>query len=151
MVPMRAFAFAMVLMVGAAPSLADSKSDPNGFGKKTVALFDAMKANDVAALDGMLAPHVVFTNFAGVVGARADYLAVFSRKILTIEAYKLDPVSVEVYGDAAVVVYRITITAHTGTQPWPKQLISTDTWVKQAAGWQLAARHSSAMMVAPQH
>jgi hypothetical protein len=102
-----------------------------------------MKAQNVATLDGMLAPRFMFTSFAGMTGTRAQYLDVFAKKQMTIDDFKLDPVGVEVYGDAAVVVYRFTIKAQVGGQSWPGQLVSTDTWVKLKGAWKLAARHSS--------
>jgi ketosteroid isomerase-like protein len=122
---------------------AESKSDPEGFGRRTVQLFDAMKARDVAALDAMLAARFVFTTFVGTTGTRAQYMDVLAKKIMNIDAYKLEPVGVEVYGDAAVVVYHLLIQATANGQPWPGHLISTDTWVKQGGSWKLAARHSS--------
>jgi hypothetical protein len=122
---------------------AESKSDPQDFGKRTVQLYDAMKARDVGALETMLAPRFMFTTFAGTTGTRAQYLDVLAKKIMTIEAYRLDPVGVEVYGDVAVVIYHLAIEAHVGDQAWPPHLVSTDTWVKQGAAWKLAARHSS--------
>ncbi len=129
-------------------SHAESKSDPEGFGKRTVQLFDAMKAHDVAALEPMLAPRFVFTTFVGTVGTRAQYLDVLAKKIMNIDAYKLDPVGVEVYGDAAIVIYHLHIQAKANGQPWPEHLISTDTWVKQNSAWKLASRHSSVVAAA---
>ncbi len=149
MLPMRAVALVLALSSAAPVSLAPLKSDPNGFGKKTLQLFEAMKSNNVTALDSLLAPQFVFTNFVGVSATRGAYLEVFVKKELVIDAYKLDPVSVEVFGNAAVVVYRLAITAHAGGQAWPTNLVSTDTWIKQKAGWQLAARHSSVVASAP--
>ncbi len=148
--PMRSVAriVAVVALVAGLTSVApraqaQSKSDPNGLGKKTMQLYDAMKANDVAALDAMLAPSFTFTNYVGVKGTRADYLAVFTKKLMVIDKYKLDPDSVTITGDKAVVMYHLAITAHVGKNPWPPTLVSVDTWVKQGAGWLLAERHSS--------
>jgi ketosteroid isomerase-like protein len=123
-----------------------SKSDPHGLGTLTVQLFDAMKAHDLATLDKLLAPEFVFATFVGSVGNRAQYLDVLARKIMNIEAYKLEPVCVEVHGDAAVVVYHLLIQAHAAGRPWPGHLLSTDTWVKQQGDWKLLARHSSVVV-----
>lgn len=135
----------MALATVARAQSAPSKSDPEGFGKRTMQLFDAMKAHDAAALDTMLAPRFVFTSFAGMTGTRAQYIDVLAKKLMVIDEYKLDPVGVDVYGDAAVVVYRYTIKAHVGGQAWPGELVSTDTWVKIKGAWKLAARHSSSV------
>jgi Domain of unknown function (DUF4440) len=145
---MRAATIAFLVIISSMAH-AESKSDPEGFGKRTVQLFDAMKAHDGAALETMLAPHFVFTTFVGTTGTRAQYIDVIAKKLMNIESYKLEPVGVEVYGDAAVVVYHLLIQAHVGDQAWPGHLISTDTWVKQGGAWKLAARHSS--VVATQH
>jgi Domain of unknown function (DUF4440) len=120
-----------------------SKTDPEGFARLTVQLFEAMKARDVAVLEALLAPQFVFATFVGSVGNRAQYIEVLAKKIMNIDAYKLEPVCVEIYGDAAVVVYHLLIQAHVGNQAWPPHLISTDTWVQKDGSWKLAARHSS--------
>ncbi len=135
-------AFALLVTLGSMAE-AQSKSDPEGFGKRTVLLYEAMKAHDAAALEGMLTPHFVFTTFVGATGTRAQYIDVIAKRVMNIESYKLEPVAVEVYDDSAVVVYRLAIQAHVGEQAWPSRLVSTDTWVKQSGAWKLAARHSS--------
>jgi ketosteroid isomerase-like protein len=140
--------FLLIVMGSVAQAQAPSKSDPEGFGKRTLQLFDAMKAQDVKAIDAMLAPHFLFTSFVGATGMRAQYLDVFAKKLMTIDSFKLNPIGVEMYGDTAVVVYRCAIKAQVGNQPWPGELVSTDTWVKLKGAWKLAARHSSAIATA---
>jgi hypothetical protein len=140
---MRALQTLIVIMTVASMAHAESKSDPEGFGKRTVDLYEAMKAGNTSALDAMLAPRFVFTSYVGATGTRAQYIDVLAKKQMVIESYKLEPVGVEVQGDAAVVVYHLTIKAHVGAVPWPSELVSTDTWVKLGGAWKLLARHSS--------
>jgi ketosteroid isomerase-like protein len=115
-------------------------------GKRTVQLFDAMKAHDVAAIDQLMTRNFVFTTFAGTTGTRAQYLEVVEKKIMQIEAYELRPICVEEHGDAAVALYVLGIRAHANGQPWPSPLVSSDFWVKQGGEWKLASRHSSVVM-----
>jgi ketosteroid isomerase-like protein len=114
------------------------------FGQKTMQLFDAMKRRDAAALDGMLASDFIFTIFTGDVGNKQGYIDA-TVKAMTIDSFKLHPIAVHIYGDSAVVVYRLSLKAQVNGAPWSPELTSTDTWIQQAGVWKLASRHSSAV------
>jgi ketosteroid isomerase-like protein len=64
-------------------------------------------------------------------------------KVYVTHSFHVDDMQVHVYGDTAVVLMLATQHATVRGQERSAQFLITDIWVKEAAGWRVAERHSS--------
>jgi ketosteroid isomerase-like protein len=112
------------------------------FGKKTTEFYEAMKKKDSAGLTEMFTDDFLYTNVAGETTNKQAYVDALA-KYLTVEAYTFRPIAVNIYGEAAIAVYQVTLKATAGGNPWNPQLTATDTWIKQKGVWKMAAHHVS--------
>lgn len=103
----------------------------------------ALKKNDVTALELILAPEFVSTDADGRLITREQYQARRTSGKVTYTAYTQDDYNVRVIGDVAIVTGRSTIKGtldgkdRTGQERW------TDTFVRRNGRWQAVASHSS--------
>ena len=126
------------LALGAATDLnASSEEDV-----KTVAALDtkyqaAVKANDAATMDQILADDFVLLNGRGRVSSKADLIESAQKKDVTYERQDEEPGTqkVRVWGDTAVVTALLWIKAVQGGKPVDYKLWFSDTYVRTPAGW----------------
>jgi ketosteroid isomerase-like protein len=109
---------------------------------KTVATLDtkyqaAVKANDAATMDQILADDFVLVNGRGKVSSKADLLESARKKEVTYERQDEEPGTqeVRVWGDTAVVTALLWIKAVQGGKPIDYKLWFSDTYVRTPAGW----------------
>jgi ketosteroid isomerase-like protein len=109
---------------------------------KTVATLDtkyqaAVKANDPATMDQILADDFVLVNGRGMVSSKADLLESARKKEVTYERQDEEPGTqeVRVWGDTAVVTALLWIKAVQGGKPIDYKLWFSDTYVRTPAGW----------------
>ena len=126
------------LSLGAAIELSAS-SEEDG---KTVAALDtkyqaAVKANDAATMDQILADDFVLVNGRGKVSTKADLIESARKKEVTYERQDEEPGTqkVRVWGDTAVVTALLWIKAGQGGKPIDHKLWFSDTYVRTPAGW----------------
>jgi uncharacterized protein (TIGR02246 family) len=128
----------IVLSLGSATHLnASSEEDA-----KTVAALDtkyqaAVKSNDAAAMDQILADDFVLVNGRGKVSNKADLIESARKKEVTYERQdeELGTQKVRVRGDTAVVTALLWIKAVQGDKPIDYKLWFSDTYVRTPAGW----------------
>jgi ketosteroid isomerase-like protein len=128
----------IALPLGAATDLnASSEEDI-----KTVAALDtkyqaAVKANDPATMDQILADEFILVNGRGKVSNKADLIESARKKEVTYERQDEEPGSqkVRVWGDTAVVTALLWIKAVQAGKPIDYKLWFSDTYVRTAAGW----------------
>ena len=99
--------------------------------------------NDWAVLDRILAEDYILTDSNGNVWTKAECLSLGKSGEDVVTSLASDDVNVHVYGDAAVVMQRLTIKETFKGKDVSGQLRTTDTWVKLSGRWQCVATHSS--------
>ena len=128
----------IALSLGTATDLnASSEEDA-----KTVAALDtkyqaAVKANDAATMDQILADDFVLVNGRGKVSSKADLIESARNKEITYERQDEEPGTqkVRVWGDTAVVTALLWIKAVQGGKPIDYKLWFSDTYIRTPAGW----------------
>ena len=99
--------------------------------------------NDWAVLDRILAEDYILTDSNGNVWTKAECLSLGKSGEDVVTSLASDDVNVHVYGDAAVVMQRLTIKETFKGEDVSGQYRTTDTWIKLAGRWQCVATHSS--------
>ena len=109
---------------------------------KTVAALDtkyqaAVKSNDAATMDQILADDFVLVTGRGKVSRKADLIESARKKEVAYERQDDEPGTqkVRVWGDTAVVTALLWIKAVQGGKPADYKLWFSDTYVRTAAGW----------------
>ncbi len=109
---------------------------------KTVAALDtkyqaAVKSNDAATMDQILADDFVLVTGRGKVSSKADLIESARKKEVTYERQdeELGTQKVRVWGDTAVVTALLWIKAVQGGKPADYKLWFSDTYVRTPTGW----------------
>ena len=109
---------------------------------KTVAALDtkyqaAVKSNDAATMDQILADDFVLVTGRGKVLRKADLIESARKKEVTYERQDEEPGTqkVRVWGDTAVVTALLWIKAVQGVKPVDYKLWFSDTYVRTPTGW----------------
>jgi ketosteroid isomerase-like protein len=134
----------LILMI-IALSLGSATNDLNASSEedaKTVAALDtkyqaAVKSNDAATMDQILANDFVLVTGRGKVSSKADLIESARKKEVTYERQDEEPGSqkVRVWGDTAVVTALLWIKAVQAGKPIDYKLWFSDTYVRTPAGW----------------
>jgi ketosteroid isomerase-like protein len=136
----------IALSLGSATDLnASSEEDV-----RTVATLDtkyqaAVKSNDAATMDQILADDFVLVTGRGKVFSKADLIESARKKEATYERQDEEPGTqkVRVWGDTAVVTALLWIKAVQGGKPADYKLWFSDTYVRTPAGWRYVFGHAS--------
>ncbi|MGI9166445.1 MAG: nuclear transport factor 2 family protein [Pyrinomonadaceae bacterium] len=99
----------------------------------------ALSRNDTAALDRIYADSYTLVNESGELTTKAPRLAAIKSGELKYESVGFDDVNVRLYGDTAVVTYRVTSKGQFKGQVIGGQFRATSTYVKMKGRWQLVA------------
>jgi ketosteroid isomerase-like protein len=99
----------------------------------------ALGRGDTAALDRIYADDYTLVNESGVVTTKAPRLAAIKSGELKYESVTFDEVNVRMYGNTAVVTYRVTSKGQFKGQDIGGQFRATSTYVKIKGRWQLVA------------
>ena len=109
---------------------------------KTVAALDtkyqaAVKSNDAATMDQILADDFILVNGRGKVSSKADLIESARKKEVTYEHQDEEPGTqrVRVWDDTAVVTALLWIKAGQGGKPIDYKLWFSDTYVRTPMGW----------------
>jgi ketosteroid isomerase-like protein len=129
----------IALSLGTATNDLNASSDED---VKTVAALDtkyqaAVKSNDAATMDQILADDFVLVTGRGKVFRKADLIESARKKEVTYERQDEEPGTqkVRVWGDTAVVTALLWIKAVQGVKPVDYKLWFSDTYVRTPTGW----------------
>ena len=129
----------IALSLGTATNDLNASSDED---VKTVAALDtkyqaAVKSNDAATMDEILADDFVLVTGRGKVFRKADLIESARKKELTFERQDEEPGTqkVRVWGDTAVVTALLWVKAVQGVKPVDYKLWFSDTYVRTPTGW----------------
>jgi hypothetical protein len=104
---------------------------------------DALVKHDWAFLERIWADDVGITDSDGILSTKAQELAKLKSGEEVLTSMVADDFKVRVYGDAAVVTFRITYKSQSKGKDTSGQERITDTWFKLAGRWQCVASHES--------
>jgi ketosteroid isomerase-like protein len=107
------------------------------------ARFAALQANDLPALETMLAPDLRYCHSTGVCETRAEFLAALrsgQMRYRRIEVLALEPRAV---GDAVLIHGRLDLEAEMRGNAVAMQLVYTDLYTLREGRWQLIAWQST--------
>jgi ketosteroid isomerase-like protein len=132
----------ILMMIALAFGTANDLNASSEEDAKIVAAFDtkyqtAVKSNDAATMDQVLADDFALVNGRGKVSSKADLLESARKKEVTYERQDEEPGTqeVRVWGDTAVVTALLWIKAVQGGKPIDYKLWFSDTYVRTPAGW----------------
>ncbi len=121
-----------------------SKSDEEG---RVLALETAWnhaeQSKDVAALDQLLAPELVYIDYDGSIMTKAEFLAAAKSEGLSPEQIVNEKQTAIVFGDCAVVTGIYREKGMSKGRPYIRRGRFTDTWVKNGETWQCVASQST--------
>ena len=131
----------MIIALSFGTATNDLNASP-GEDVKTVAASDtkyqaAVKSNDVATMDQILADDFVLVTGRGKASSKADLIGSARKKEVTYERQDEEPGTqkVRVWGDTAVVTALLWIKAEQGGKPADYKLWFSDTYVRTPTGW----------------
>ena len=103
----------------------------------------AEQAKDVAALDQLLAPELIYIDYDGSLSNKEQFLAAVKSEGLSPAQIVNETQSAKVFGDCAVVtgIYREKGTSN--GKPYTRHGRFTDTWVKLNNTWRCVASQST--------
>lgn len=105
----------------------------------------AMLAGDVAALDALLAPDMIFTNHLGQLRGKEDDLAGYRSGMLKLKSLKPSERRVRVLGDVAIVSVRMQLSGTYDGKPANGDYRFTRVWFLSPEGaWRVVAAHVGA-------
>ena len=104
---------------------------------------DAWLRRDVEAYASLLADDYLETGPDGDMATKAQELALVGSTTTTLTSVTADDFRVRVYGDAAVVTFRLTFRDQAKGKERTGQERFTDTWIKRDGRWQCVAVHYS--------
>src|ERR1044071_4825794 len=132
----------LILMIIALPLAAATLNASSEEDARPVAALDtkyqaAVKANDAATMDQILADDFVLVNGRGKVSSKTDLLESARKKEVTYERQDEEPGTqkVRVWGDTAVVTALLWIKAIQAGKPIDYKLWFSDTYVRTPTGW----------------
>jgi ketosteroid isomerase-like protein len=131
---------------GMAPASSETAATPAG--RETVEQvehrrFAAMVAQDIAALEPMLAEELSYTHSTGQAENKAQFLETIRSGRLRYLAFDVKQLDVRRYGDLALLTGRLTAQARAGDQALELDVRFTDAYVDRDGRWQLAAWQST--------
>jgi ketosteroid isomerase-like protein len=101
---------------------------------------EAVRRRDLALLDRVLADEYVYTASGQGRVDRAGWLRTVS--VYDLQTFEFPRLDVRLYGDVALAECQYRQTGAVDGQPRSGDFLITDTWVRRAGRWQIAARSS---------
>jgi ketosteroid isomerase-like protein len=139
------FAAGLVVLVFGIAILAQTKTESveqelirlenewnNAWVNRNIAIFDRIEADD----------YFMTSDGGNIITKAQDIAAVESGEDVATSVVS-DEFKVRVYGDAAVVTYRMAVTGQYKGKDNSDQFRWTDTWIKEDGRWQVVAAHQS--------
>jgi ketosteroid isomerase-like protein len=106
------------------------------------ALCDALRTGDAATIAKLEDETYTLTNSKSEVTTRADDLA-DAKKGVRYDEFRNHGQKVRLYGDAAIVLGVTSVRGASGAKPFAADFRFTDTYVRRADGWKIAASHAT--------
>lgn len=106
----------------------------------------AMLASDVAVLEELISPALIFTNHLGQAFGKQDDIALHRSGVLRFSQMEGSEAQVASYADFCIVSVRMKVAGSYGGTAFGADLRYTRVWrLAEGGHWQVAAGHSSAV------
>ena len=103
----------------------------------------AVRGKDVAALDQMFTPGLIYAHATGKIEDKKTYLERLKSGKQHYTGVTQEKVRIEMYGDSAVAHAIMRMTGTNDAGPFDDHVMMMHLWVKQDAGWRLAAHQTT--------
>ena len=103
----------------------------------------AVRGKDVAALDQMFTPGLIYAHATGKIEDKKTYLERLKSGKQHYTGVTQEKVRIEMYGDSAVAHALMRMTGTNDAGPFDDHVMMMHLWVKQDAGWRLAAHQTT--------
>ncbi|MBM3726932.1 MAG: nuclear transport factor 2 family protein [Acidobacteria bacterium] len=132
----RLFALCLVL----APLLAAQSKEIEELDKTWV---KAVLAKDLGALDRMMSPEIVYAHASGVVDTKKQYLEKLGSGRQQYKSFDQRNITVKRHGTTAITHSWVRVTGVNAQGPFDDRIMMIHVWIKQTAGWILAAHQTT--------
>jgi ketosteroid isomerase-like protein len=136
---MRQVLLSVILFVASASAMAASQRDVRELTALSKGLHSALMRGDVAYLNRVLAPDHVNVHDHGVVKTKAEFLADVRAGKTHVTSATVDDVHVRVYGNTAVVLYRLVGKARVAGREREGTWRTLRVFVRRNGRWQCVA------------
>ncbi len=136
------FACLVAVAMLAQHALAAPADDEREIRKVEAALCDALRTGDAATIARLEDETYTLTNSKSEVTARADDIA-DAKKGVRYDEFRNHDQSYRLYGDAAIVLGITSVKGTSDGKPFAADFKFTDTYVRRADGWKIAASHAT--------
>ena len=132
----------IIMLLAAGSAVAAPADDEREIRKVEAALCEAIRGGDAAAIARLEDETYALTNSKGEVTTRADDIA-DAKKGVRYDEFRNHEQTVRLYGDAAIVLGVTSVKGSAGGKPFAADFRFTDTYVRRADGWKIAASHAT--------
>ena len=132
----------LVVALFAQGAVAAPADDERDIRKVEAALCEALQTGDAAAIAKLEDETYTLTNSKSEVTTRADDIA-DAKKGVRYDEFRNHEQTVRLYGDAAIVLGVTSVKGSSGGKPFAADFKFTDTYVRRADGWKIAASHAT--------
>lgn len=129
-----------VQQAAAAPSAAD---DEREIRRVESALCEAFRKGDADTIARLEDETYTLTNTRGQVSTRADDIADAKKGAIRYTEFRNHDTTIRLYGDAAIVLGITSLKGTASGRPFELDARFTDTYVRRADGWKIAASHAT--------
>src|SRR5689334_2858127 len=134
--------YLLVVALAAGNAVAAPADDEREIRKVETALCEALRAGDAASIARLEDDTYTLTNSKGEVTTRPDDIA-DAKKGVRYDEFRNHDQTVRLYGDAAIVLGVTSVKGSAGGKPFAADFRFTDTYVRRADGWKIAASHAT--------
>ena len=134
------FAVLASFAASAAPSASDDEQAIRNVEKT---LCEAIRAGDADTISRLEDETYTLTTSRGEVTTRADDIADAKKGTVRYSEFRNHDSKIRLYGDAAIVTGITSLAGESAGKPFALDVAFTDTYVRRAEGWKIAASHAS--------
>lgn len=107
------------------------------------ARISALLNGDVAALEKLLHPDVMYTHASGLLDDKQSYLAPLIAGKIKYRSAKREELRIQVHGDIALLIGKSNQVVSLDGVDTPFLIRYSTTWIKSAGSWQMIMWHAS--------
>jgi ketosteroid isomerase-like protein len=133
----------ILTLLAAVASLAAQTGVAEEVKKAETDWINAVKANDLKALDGILATDLVYTHSTGLIESKQQYLNKLKTGDQKYASIEHSGMRVQTFGTTGIITGKVRMTGATKGVPFDNQLLMIHVWVKNAGRWQLVAHQTT--------
>jgi ketosteroid isomerase-like protein len=138
---MRTLLAVTLIAAAAVSSLAAAAEDEIRAAEKAWA--KAVTSNDLAALDKIYTPGLIYAHSTGSIESKEKYIGRLRSGAQRYNSLTHEDMRVVLYGDSAVAHSMVRVTGVNDKGPFNDHVMTMHLWVKQGGAWRLAAHQTT--------